>query len=173
MSRLTIPKIPLKSLIMIIRDYLSLPRLISKGTLPKNEIFHRPKTIQSDSYPFLWSRQHEPFWAKETKIVQTWLKPCPLIETTWTTFDPKEPCQDSSHCRDTPSQHPPTIKAPNLNKEKEMKKGIMIFSSCIQDIWINLNKRNPHQRNEKPGVLEKEKSEVINQFSSRNCSLIK
>ena len=122
MSRLTIPKIPLKSLIMIIRDYLSLPRLISKGTLPKNEIFHRPKTIQSDSYPFLWSRQHEPFWAKKTKIVQTWLKPCPLIGTTWTTFDPKEPCQDSSHCRDTPSQHPPTIKAPNLNKEKEMKK---------------------------------------------------
>ena len=38
---------------------------------------------------------------------------------------------------------------------------------------MNPNKRNPHQRNEKSETLEKEKSEVINHFSSRNCSLIK
>ena len=38
---------------------------------------------------------------------------------------------------------------------------------------MNLNKRNPHQRNEKSETLKKEKSEVINHFSSRNCSLIK
>ena len=49
----------------------------------------------------------------------------------------------------------------------------MIFPSCIWDIWINPNKRNPHQRNEKSEILEKEKYEVINSFSSRNCSLIK
>ena len=49
----------------------------------------------------------------------------------------------------------------------------MIFPSCIWDIWINPNKRNPYQRNEKFETLEKEKSEVINHFSLRNCSLIK
>ena len=49
----------------------------------------------------------------------------------------------------------------------------MIFPSCIWDISMNPNKRNPHQRNEKSEILEKEKSEVINSFSSRNCFLIK
>ena len=49
----------------------------------------------------------------------------------------------------------------------------MIFPSCIWDIWINPNKRNLNQRNKKSETLEKEKSEVINHFSSRNCSLIK
>ena len=48
----------------------------------------------------------------------------------------------------------------------------MIFPSCIWDIWINPNKRNPHQRSEKSETLKK-KSEVINHFSSRNCFLIK
>ena len=146
MSRLIIPKIPFRSLIMITWDYLSLPLIdILRHITQKAKLFHHLETVQ------------------------TWLKLCPLIGTT---FDPKEPYQDSSHCHNTPSWHPLTIKVPNLNKEK-WKKRIMIFPSCIQDIWINPNKRNLHQRNEKPGVLKKEKSEVINQFSSRNCSLIK
>ena len=38
---------------------------------------------------------------------------------------------------------------------------------------MNPNKRNLHQINEKSEILEKEKSEVINHFSSRNCFLIK
>ena len=49
----------------------------------------------------------------------------------------------------------------------------MIFPSCIWDIWINSNKRNHHKRNEKSETLEKEKYEVINHFSLKNCSLIK
>ena len=49
----------------------------------------------------------------------------------------------------------------------------MIFLSCIWDIWMNPNKRNFHQRSKKSEILEKEKSEVINSFSSKNCSLIK
>ena len=67
----------------------------------------------------------------------------------------------------------PTIRVPNLKRKEKNGKRIMIFPSCIWDIWINPNKRNPHQRNEKSEILEKEKSEVINSFSSRNCFLIK
>ena len=50
----------------------------------------------------------------------------------------------------------------------------MIFPSCIWDIWMNPSKRNLHQRNEKSeNSWKRKKSEVINHFSSRNCSLIK
>ena len=140
---------------------------VMTGTLPKSKIIHYPKSVQSDSYFFLWLGKPKPLWAKKIQIVQTWLKPCPLIGTTWTTFDPKEPCQDNSRCYDTSNHHPSTIRVPNLNKRKKQEekikiKRIMIFPSCIWDIWINSNERNPHQRNKKSEILEKEKSEVIN-----------
>ena len=83
----------------------------------------------------------------------------------------KRTCQDSSCRCSTSSRHPPTIKVPNLNKRKKQeakwKKNYDLFIMHFE-FWINPNKRNLHQRNEKSETLEKEKSEVINHFSSRN-----
>ena len=56
----------------------------------------------------------------------------------------------------------------------------MVFPSCIQDIWINPNKKenventkNPHEKNEKPRILKKEDLKCLNPFFSGNRSLIK
>ena len=129
MSRLTILKIPLRSLTMITWDYLSLPLIDNlRVRWPKSKIFHHPKTSQSNSYFFPWLGQLEPLWAKSFKIIQIWLKPFPFTRTSlhWDNlnpFRPKRPrqiqtwlkscpliqkkfCPDSSHCCNIPSQHP-------------------------------------------------------------------
>ena len=57
----------------------------------------------------------------------------------------------------------------------------MVFPSCIQDIWINPNKQENIEETKEISIEEtrnlefsrKKKSEVINQFSLRNCFLIK
>ena len=54
-----------------------------------------------------------------------------------------------------------------------MKKELWSFHHAFGIFeWIQ-TKRNPHKRHEKSETLEKEKSEVLNSFSSRNCFLIK
>ena len=65
MSRFTIPKIPFRPLTMITQDYLFHSRLTARDTLPKSQIFHYPKSVQSNSYFFFWLGQPKPFWAKK------------------------------------------------------------------------------------------------------------
>ena len=119
MSRLTIPKIPFRSLIMIIQGYLFHSRLTVRSTLSKSQTFHFPKTVQSDSYFLIgatWNTlgqkfqdnpnltkalsfdknfhslgQPEPFQAKKSQDSPNLIKTLSFDRNiTWTISDPKE-----------------------------------------------------------------------------------
>ena len=145
MSRLTIPKIRFKSLTQITPDYLSLPSINIQGHIIQKPDFllHQVSSIWLILFPFtgaIWttSGQKDP---DDPNLIETLIGPHEphLIQ--------KNPVKIVciTLCR-----YPLTIKVPNLNKKRnEMKKRIMIFPSCIWDIWINSTKRSPYERNEK------------------------
>ena len=114
------------------------------------------------SFPLTRTSLHwgnlNPFRPKSPKTVQTWLKLYPLTETS----HESSLIQKNLSRQFTLLQHIKSASPYNqgsfLNKKKwKNGKRIMIFPSCIWDIWINPNKRNSHKRNEKSENSRKRK----------------
>ena len=147
MSRLTIPKIPFRSLTMITQGYLFHPRLIPRGTLPKSQISHCPMSVQFDSYFFPWLGQPEPFWAKSAKIIQIWLKPFPLTGTSlhWGNLNPFRPKSPKTVqtwlklCPLTGTPHEPSLIQKNLSRQFTLLRHTKSTSPTIK--VPNLNKK--------------------------------
>ena len=155
MSRLTTPKNPFQALD---HDYTRLhSQLVSRDTLPKSQIFHCPKSFQFNSYFFPSLGQPEPFRAKKTQTNPNLIKTLSFDRNiTWTISDPKEPVKTVHFIATYQVCVPLQSRFLNLKRKKNWKR-IMIFPSCIWDIWINPNKRNPYKRNEKSENSRKRK----------------
>ena len=123
MSRLTIPKIPFRSLTMIIQGYLFFILDWHSGAhYPKARLSISPR--QFNLTHTSWLGQPEPLWAKSSRIIQIWLKPFPLIETSlhWDNlnpFGPKRPRQVQTWlklCPLTGTLHKPSLIQKNLSR---------------------------------------------------------
>ena len=160
MSRLTIPKNPLQDLD---QDYTRLPFFLSpidiQGHITQKPDFSIAPSLSSLTHTFSlhWGNLNL-FGPKRPEQIQTWLKLYPL------TGIPHETSliQKNLSRQFTLLQHiksvSPTIRVPKQKKEKwKNGKRIMIFPSCIWDIWMNPNQRNPHQINEKSENSRKRK----------------